>query len=220
MLPRKIKMEDQKSFQENVKNTFLKVKKHNESIEAKISQIKAVLEEIKLKFEVPIIPKKAEDLEVPEENLDPISTGNEGVNKHTNLHTYKPTYLQTYIPTDVPRKSKEALQSLSGLENIFRSLTKQEFHIFLLIYQLEDENINPTYQEISKRLSLTYGCLRAYICSMLKKGIPIYKKKLEDNSIIFYINKDFKAIASQRKLVDTYYSLKATKQSQKTLFDL
>ena len=40
-------MEDQAAFQENVKNTFYKVKKHNEDIETQIRQIKADLEEIK-----------------------------------------------------------------------------------------------------------------------------------------------------------------------------
>jgi len=47
-----------------------------------------------------------------------------------------------------------------------------------------------TYQDISKSMKITIGCIRGYISSILAKGIPLYKKKLKTNQILLYIKEE------------------------------
>ena len=196
--------------EETIRNSFGNVKKHVNKLEAELSQIRVVLEEIRAEIKTLKEVPQSEDSTVPQEDFTPISTGNQGVlSKQINEQASKQAneYIkQTSKQADLPKETKN-YAIFKGLETTFKSLTKQEFHIFLLVYQLEDEGIIPTYLEIAAKLSLTLSCLRAHICSLIKKGVPIVKTRLKNNSITFSIDKDFKSIASQKKLIDFYYSL-------------
>ena len=189
---------------------FDKIKKDMDSLKAEISQIKGLLEDIKSEARPKAEAPKSEDPEVTDEDFEGISTGNQGVlSKQINEQISKQANEQSKQinkQTSKPAESRK-FTGFEGLEGTFKSLTRQEFHIFLLIYQLEEEAISPTYSLISTRLSLTSSCLRAHLCSILKKGAPVTKTRLRDNSVILLINKDFKAIASQKKLIDFYYSI-------------
>lgn len=193
-----------------IKNSFKLARKETDSLKSEILQIKGVLEEIKAEIRGLKEAPKSEDLTSPQEEFDLVSTGNQGVlSKQINEQANKQTNEQILKSKQISKQASETRNygALKGLESTFKSLTKQEFHVFLIIYQLEDEGLIPNYNEISQRLSLTLSCLRAHICSLAKKGAPITKTRLKNNSITLSIDKDFKAIASQQKLADFYYSI-------------
>lgn len=206
--------------EEKIKNSFKKVKEDIDGLNGQLGQFKALLEEIRDNLKVQKEPLKSEDPASPEEDFEPISTGNEGVlskqiNKQANKQINKQTPQSKQISkqTNIPDDTRN-FGIFEGLEGTFKSLTRQEFHIFLLIYQLEDEGLIPTYNEISIRLPLTLSCLRAHLCSLIKKGAPIIKNRLKNNSITLSIDRDFKSIASQQKLADFYYSITDPNQTK------
>ena len=193
-----------------LKMAFDRIKQDMDSLKAEISKIKGVLEDIKREIKPKAEAQKSEDSVAIKEDFEGSSTGNQGVlSKQINEQMSKQANEQSKQISKQASKPVESKKftGFEGLEGTFRSLTRQEFHIFLLIYQLEEEAILPTYPIISSRLSLTYSCLRAHVCAILKKGAPITKTRLRDNSIILSIDKDFKAIASQKKLIEFYYSI-------------
>ena len=156
--------------EKKIKEAFDKVKDHISSLNVEINQIKEVLEKIKAKGNNEKKFSKWEDSAVPQEEFEPISTGNQGVlskqiNKQANEQANKQTNQMSK-----QTESVEIIKNnpITGLERTFKTLTKQEFHIFLLIYQLEDEGIAPVYEVIGTKLSLTLSCLRAHICSLIK----------------------------------------------------
>ena len=211
-------MEDPSVFQEKVKNTFKQVRKVNESLEAQIKHLKGILEEIR--EEIKSLKKEPETAFFEDSNVEeePSSIGSEGV--QANVQANKQINEQANVQANKQIISQLGKKdtSLRGLEIAFKSLTKQEFHIFLLIYELEDQGNNPTYEILSKKLSLTLSCLRGHICNIIKKGVPIMKKRLRDHSVFIHIDPDFKAITSQSKLIDFYYSI--ADPSQKKLTDI
>ena len=194
--------------EENIRISFKRAKDDIDNLKAEIRQIKGVLEEIKAELKALKEPPKSEDPTLLEEDFDQSSTGNEGVqsNEQTNEQTFTHSNIQSNTPrSSLEPKSKKESRSFKDMENTFNALTRQEFQIFLLIYQLEDEGSNPTYGALSTRLNLTSGCLRGYISSMVQKGVPLEKRKLRNNSIILTIDKEFKSFASREKLIDIYY---------------
>ena len=78
-------------------------------------------------------------------------------------------------------KHSLSTQSLKkDLEERFNTLTSQEFLIFLTIYQLEEDfGKSVTYNDLSNKLSLTPGCIRGYVSSLIRKNLPILKSKIK-----------------------------------------
>ena len=100
------------------------------------------------------------------------------------------------------------LQSLKkDLESRFNTLTNQEFLVFLTIYQLEEDLGRAiTYLDISKKLTLTSGCIRGYISSIIRKNLPIIKSKVNNRTITLTINPEFKDLNLKEKLTNLYYN--------------
>ena len=104
-----------------------------------------------------------------------------------------------------------------SINKVFLTLTKQELKLFLTIYQLEEEAVNPTYKNISLRMQLSEHCVRSHVSSLLKKNIPIIKSHFNNRINVLSVNKDFKALNLKNKLINLYYD---SDPNQKTLLDL
>jgi len=143
-----------------------------------------------------------------------ISIGNGGV----------PTDRQTDRQTDeypkkieyFNKKREEAINSvdnalkiLDSLDNLkkeirlkFKRLTGQEMLIFSSIYQIEEEKGISDYKSIAKRLNLTESSVRDYIGKLIKKGIPIEKRKINNKTILLSISENLKKIASLSAIIE------------------
>ncbi len=149
-----------------------------------------------------------------------ISTGNGGVStdrqtdrqtdRHIKNSNFKgdeqkfDSFLQQSMNLITPNKStensfKDALDVLEKLDSIqkeirikFKTLTPQEFLIFSIIYQFDEEENGSNYSKISKRINLTESSVRDYVRRLIFKGIPIQKNKINNKNIILNISTEFK----------------------------
>ena len=125
-----------------------------------------------------------------------ISIRNEGV----------PTDRQTDQQTDRHIEINaidEATVILDSLDNVkkeirlkFKKLTDQELLIFSTIYQFDEEIGFSDYKIISQKLSLTESSIRDYVGRLIKKGVPIEKKKINNKTIQLSISPNLKKIAT------------------------
>ena len=135
------------------------------------------------------------------ENI-PISTGNEGV--PTDKQTNRQTDISTQIfPSEKTDSLNNALEVLNSLDNLkkelrlrFKRLTEQELLIFSTIYQLEEEQGYTEYKVISQKLNLSESSIRDYVQRLIKKGISIEKKKINNKIVQLSISSSLKKIAS------------------------
>ena len=137
------------------------------------------------------------------------STGNRGVptdrqtDQHINtspINNFK--IVENYNKIDL-NSIDEAAKMLESLDNIkkeiriaFKRLTEQEVLVFSAIYQLDDENGYTDYKSLATKLSLTESSMRDYVGRLLKKGIPLEKKKINNKLIQISVSKNLKKIAS------------------------
>ncbi len=153
-----------------------------------------------------------------------ISNGNQGV--PTNRQTDKQTNRHTPISYGNQEKMQENQKNqekqekspkiiLKELDNLkkgirlkFKRLTQQEMLVFSTLYQFEEEvkqegqeSQEITYKTISKKLGLSESSIRDYIGRLIKKKIPIIKKKVGNKKIILHISEDLKTITSLNTLL-------------------
>jgi hypothetical protein len=100
------------------------------------------------------------------------------------------------------------IQSLKKeLESRFEALTNQEFLVFLTIYQLEEDFGRPvTYIDLSTKLTLTSGCIRGYVSSIIRKNLPVIKSKINNRTLTLTINPEFRDLNLKEKLTNLYYN--------------
>ncbi len=131
-----------------------------------------------------------------------LSTGNGGV----------PTDRQTDRQTDIQHKNllkteensiENAARLLDSLDSIkkeirlkFKRLTDQEILVFSTLYQLDEESEYVDYKTIALKLKLTESSIGDYIGRLIKKGIPVEKKKINNKTIHLSISNSLKKIAS------------------------
>jgi DNA-binding MarR family transcriptional regulator len=124
----------------------------------------------------------------------PTSTGNQGVS--TDRQTDKQTDQHTQNPIE---NASEILDSLDNIKKEvrlkFKRLTEQEWLIFSTIYQLEEEHEFVDYKVVSQRLGLTESSIRDYVRRLIKKGIPVDKKKINNKNIQLSISPHLRKIA-------------------------
>ena len=138
------------------------------------------------------------------------STGNEGVpaDRQTDRQTDN-TPPNTLITPFFSRKEdgksqmKDAAKILDSLDSLkkeirikFKQLTDQEILVFSAIYQLEEERGPVDYKTLAQKLELTESSIRDYIGRLLKKGIPVEKKRINNKQIQLGISQSLKKIAS------------------------
>jgi hypothetical protein len=151
--------------------------------------------------------------------ISDISTGNEGVKElltHTNQTTHTP-FFKLKGSKDQNSNELDGLKGIkSHLNNVFKAISRQELKTFLTIYQLEEEGVNPTYKAISRQMGLSEHCIRAHVCSLLKKSAPLEKTKLNNRLTLTFVKKDFKMLNLKEQLLTLYYK---TDPEQTTLLD-
>ena len=213
-------------FRKNIKLAFSRVKEHILHIERQLKESKEEVrmcreEILNLKKEVEFLrndPKFRMEDEKPSEpqirGSGEVSSGNEGVYSFT--HSFNKHSLNNHS------LDKQALnnqtQNFQGfkqdLDKMFNNLSQQEFLTFLTIYQLEEEISSVSYFDVAKKLNLTEGCIRTYVSSLLKKGLPLKKRKHNNKQVFLHISPEFRALHLKQKLIDTFYG---SDPNQKTL---
>ncbi|MCX6749411.1 MAG: helix-turn-helix domain-containing protein [Candidatus Pacearchaeota archaeon] len=138
------------------------------------------------------------------------STGNQGVptDRQTNQQTDKypqnlsenqffPVQQAMQSPIENAAKMLDSLDSLKKEIRLkFKQLTDQEILVFSTLYQLEEEQGPVEYKALAQKLSLTESSIRDYIGRLLKKGIPVEKKRINNKQIQVSISQNLKKIAS------------------------
>jgi predicted DNA-binding transcriptional regulator len=141
----------------------------------------------------------------PIQPISPLfSIGNEGVptNKQTNKPTHNTYPTQQYeIPTQNNNISDLVESLKTDLKRKFRSLTKQEFMVFSVLFTVEKELKIVTYKDISKRLSLSETSIRDYIMRIINKGIPLIKERVNNKTVILRIPTDLRNISTLESLM-------------------
>jgi len=139
----------------------------------------------------------------------PFSIGNEGVS--TDRQTDRQTDNDPKISSGKFEKIekieensiKNAVEMLDSLDNIkkqirlrFKKLTPQEFSVFTTIYQCAEEKGYCDYFSLSKKLGLSESSIRDYVGRIIKKGVPLDKKKINNKNISLSIPDDLRRVAS------------------------
>jgi len=144
------------------------------------------------------------------------SIGNKGVKER--LSHVKQGKEQTFEPKKENKERKSVFRlARDTLDKTFNKISKQELKVFLTIYQLEEDHSETSYRGIAEKMDLTEHCIRAHICSLFKKKVPLYKVKLNNRLILLFVDKDFKSLNLKQKLINHYYK---TDPYQSTLFEL
>jgi len=104
-----------------------------------------------------------------------------------------------------------------NLNQAFSKLSKQELNAFLTVYQLDEANGGVSYGELAEKMGLTETCIRAYISSLFKKGLPLIKTKINNKKTIIAIKGDFKALNLKSRIISLYYE---KDPYQTSLFDV
>ena len=144
-----------------------------------------------------------------------LSTGNEGVpaDRQTNQQTdrqWQNLAKMPVFPQIEQRKNsiEDAARILDSLDSLkkeirlkFKQLTDQEILVFSTLYQLDEQdgqgNGEPVdYKTLAIKLGLTESSIRDYIARLLKKGIPVEKKRINNKQIHLSISQNLKKIAS------------------------
>jgi len=188
-------------FEGRIKQSFSKVKKDISDFNERISAMESKLDTIISKLsEKNTKPLKFNEHSLPSPQIQSISgkssNGNKGV--HSFIHS-----------TDIHSFNSHSLDIHSlkkNLEEKINNLTNQEFLVFLTIYQLEEDlGRNVTYEDLSLKLRLSTGCIRSYLSSIIKKGLPVLKKKINNRTITLTLHQDFKELNLKERLTNLYY---------------
>jgi len=144
---------------------------------------------------------KKEPLEHPKDRNIGFSTGNRGVPTDRQTDRQTDTWIEKrgISPKNSIESASEILESLDNLKKEirlkFKRLTEQEIIIFSTIYQQEEEFGYSDYKSVSTVLKLTESSIRDYVGRLIKKGIPVEKKKINNKTIHLNISQSLKKIA-------------------------
>jgi len=204
---------NQDLINKRIKNSFDNVKLDMNSLKNEILQLKNLLikekEENKaLRMELSKISVENSKISPKKEDLKIGSTGNEGV-----IHSFIHSFTSYAHP-----KHTNIKEFKDEIDRMFSTLPKQEFLVFLTLYQLEDDLKRPIiYMELANKLNLSEGCIRTYISHLLKKKLPIFKNKVNNKIVEVSINPHFRDLNLKQKLINLYY---LSDIEQKRLLDI
>ncbi len=143
----------------------------------------------------------------------PISTGNQGVStdRQTDRHTDTYPLISPGKTGFLGKKAEKteildidhAAEILDSLDKIkkeirlkFKRLTDQEMSIFSAIYQLEEKKGYADYKSIAELLNITESSTRDHVGRIIKKGVPVDKKRINNKKINLFISQNLKKITS------------------------
>ena len=136
------------------------------------------------------------------------STGNDGVPTDRQTDRQTDRYMGNGFIQDIKPSMEKALEVLNSLDSLkkeirlkFKSLTEQEMAVFSEIYRLDDEVGFSDYKVISRNLNLTESSIRDYVGKLIKKGISVEKRKVNNKQIHLNISQNLKKIASLQTII-------------------
>jgi hypothetical protein len=141
-------------------------------------------------------------------------TRNEGVNQSFNQSINHQSFNHLINQTAQEMSIKEVTNDIN---KTFLMLSKQELKLFLTIYQLEDEGLEASYKNVSQRMQLSEHCIRSHLSSLLKKNVPILKRRMNNHTNLLSVSKEFRALNLKKRLIGLFYE---ADPHQKTLFDV
>ena len=188
----------------NIRKAFSSVKEDMESLNTRILQLEARLIKLDEKLEYFMEKRVEESPKTPKfdriESSTPkvdVSTGNEGVQASKQA-------LSKQASTKHPPLNTFELKE--ELNDRFNSLKKQEFLVFLTIYQLEEDLKKPvTYKDLSSKMGLSESLIRGYVVNLIEKGIPVRKNKVNNVITILTIDPNFRDLGLKQKLTNLFY---------------
>jgi len=102
-----------------------------------------------------------------------------------------------------PTPIDDAVRILNSLDSLkkeirlrFKMLTEQETAVFSTLYQIDEETGPTDYKTIAARLNLTESSIRDYVGRLIKKGIPVDKRKMNNKLILLSVSENLKKVAS------------------------
>jgi hypothetical protein len=137
----------------------------------------------------------------------PSSIGNEGVPADRQQTVSRQVIEEkaqesTQKHLDESQNISRLIDSLKNdLKQKFRSLTKQEFLVFSLVYSLTEEHGEANYKALALRSKLTESSIRDYISRLEHKGIPLIKEKKNNKLVVIRVPKELRDIAALDSLV-------------------
>ncbi len=199
-------------FEDKVKKSFIKVKEHINSIENEFNSLKKdsilkISEISSLKQEISLIKKDLGEIKSILAEFKKSSSGNEGV--YADIHSLNIHSLCKQKVAVLPvREPKLTISSsFKDFKRIVNTLAKQELLAFLHLYELEELKEGVSYIDLAKRMNISEGCVRTYISSLIKKGMPIFKKKYNNKIVLLGILPEFKQLNLREMLNNAYYEL-------------
>ncbi len=138
------------------------------------------------------------------------SIGNDGVptDKQTNRQTDRQVQKSPFLDKKNENSMENTLQILNSLDSLkkeirlkFKHLTEQELAVFSAIYEFDDEIGFSDYKSLSLKLNLTESSIRDYVGRLVKKGIPVEKRKIRNKNIKLNISQNLKNIASLQTIL-------------------
>lgn len=131
-----------------------------------------------------------------------ISIGNQGVptDRQTDRQTHNQHENTLKTPENSIDNAARILESLDAIKKEirlkFKRLTDQEILVFSTLYQIDDETGPTDYKTLAVKLKLTESSIRDYMGRLIKKGIPVEKKRINNKTIHLSISENLKKIAS------------------------
>jgi len=189
-------------FEKNIKKSFSKVKGDISLLSTRILSIESKLDQI-----LTIINEKGpktEEIRGSEANIakiDTNSTGNKGVQSINQSLSNQST-----INHSLSNQSLNIQSLRKDIESRFVTLTNKEFLVFLTVYQLEEDfERGITYYDLSSKIGLTSGCIRGYVSAIIRKGLPLIKRKINNRTITLHIESEFRKLDAKETLTTLFY---------------
>ena len=160
--------------------------------------------------------KKIRDTKMPISDeltsKEPFSIGNEGVSALRQQIGTPSAHLELRNRREEVKDIREMRESAAlgenveklkqALKEIFKTLTKQEFYVFSLLYQLEEELKRPvTYGDLASRTQLTPNSIRDYISKLMAKKVPIIKEKHNNRQILLKVAPELRNLETLESLM-------------------
>jgi hypothetical protein len=184
-----------------IKKAFSKVKEDIRALEAKFELINAKLDQILTIYEQKTTENKEfSGIKPQNSKIQESSSGNKRVQSINHS-----TITQQSLTNQSLITQQSSTNQLISIDEKFKSLTNQEFLVFLTIYDLEEQlGRGITYEDLSSKLSLTSSCIRSYVSSMIRKKLPLTKQKINNRTILLRINPHFRDLGLKDRLKNLY----------------
>lgn len=196
-------------FRNNVKDSFQKVKEDILTLKSKIKENKELIslfhEQIDLiRAKLDQIDAKLDKETSKSQLQSKDSKGSNGV--YSFIHSFNKHSFTPKITS---------FTDIKTLDKTLLTLRKQEFLVFLIIYQLEEDLNKPlTYKDLSDHTKLSEGCIRMYVSNIIKARLPVIKQRINNKIVVLSIAEEFRSLNIKSHLLTLY---NRSDPSQRTL---